>query len=558
MKFLIRLVIVLIIAIIVSLNLSEKIALANTINGQAISKNNQVNLYKSNNKQEKLDKQTDISLKNQEIDNEIKDSEALEIEYAKKGDLTDETRVTLNIVTLGVDNQKNTIVIQYGLILLQNLNKLYLQTGKKSYIKLIEETDYMLATVFNIEGELSDGEQYFNVAQNINYKYKIKVSEIDFIKSNYYYYQSNYKMAEQCATEGIKTGKNKKQDYISKSTQMMYLIKAEIKLGELSEAKKNLNYTKKFLNDNNMLAIQYYYYYGETYQDEKEWKKSINCYLKAYKYLKNQNLYLVKMSALDGLAVDYSEIGDYKNSCKYYKLYVVNATKFDKSKEKVNTTMLVSLDKNNPQNILNEIYMRNTRINNEILLILVLATIIVSLIFAYKYFKKLKNEKRLKKELDLDLLTRAYNRRYALNLINKYSKNKKQYTLAMVDVDDYKNVNDTYGHIFGDEVLVKITRTMIRVGGEKVSVIRYGGEEFLLIIENNDIEISYKIVENIRMAIESLEWIHGNTITISIGLIQSSEGNDILDVLDKADELLYKAKATGKNKTEYNKRKKEE
>lgn len=555
MKVLAKLVLITIITIIIILNFGTKLVFANTISGRGNVLNLGIEDKKGQNQEVKqikqMQKMAKLYLNQGDVDNAIKYLEKVEAEYNKLDDLNDASNTMLEIIRIGTQYQKYTVVVQYGLLALNNLNELYKETGEKKYIQSIEAIDYMMAIVFNMQGELSYGKEYFNVAQKINKQYNVNLINIYFIKSNYYYYQNDFNLAKEYVIEGMRANNNQKNK-LSKAAQLMYLTRAQTKLNELSQAKANLNYISKNLNnDSSIIKMQYYYDYAEIYEKEKEWHKSINYYLNVYKYLQDKNLYLANINVLENLAKDYSNIGDYKTSCKYYSLYVKAQVKLNKSKQMVNTTMLVNIYKNNPQNILNEIYIKKSKFHNQILSLFALLAIILGILFAWKYAKRLKNEKKLSEELDRDLLTRAYNRRYAINLINKFSKNKKQFSLAMIDIDNYKSVNDKYGHIFGDEVLVRITRTMRRVTGDKVSVTRYGGEEFLLIIESEDIEYSYKVVEIVRRAIESLDWAHGNVITISAGLSHYSEGKDVLELLDKADALLYRAKDRGKNRVEY-------
>lgn len=116
----------------------------------------------------------------------------------------------------------------------------------------------------------------------------------------------------------------------------------------------------------------------------------------------------------------------------------------------------------------------------------------------------------------------------------------------MMDLDNFKNVNDTYGHKKGDLVLKETAKIIMENIRENDIASRYGGEEFLIIF-NADIDAAFQIAERIRKRIE--EEILARTdvyITISGGVVELTKEKQ--DVIREADQLLYKAKRTGKNK----------
>ena len=127
--------------------------------------------------------------------------------------------------------------------------------------------------------------------------------------------------------------------------------------------------------------------------------------------------------------------------------------------------------------------------------------------------------------------------------------------LLMVDIDHFKKVNDTYGHLFGDKVIRAIAMTLkSKVRGED-SVARLGGEEFAVMLPETDIADARRVAEHIRQSIErgkirrldTQEQIGG--ITISIGIAAYTSGVSVVDLLDQADKALYVSKKTGRNRT---------
>lgn len=159
------------------------------------------------------------------------------------------------------------------------------------------------------------------------------------------------------------------------------------------------------------------------------------------------------------------------------------------------------------------------------------------------------------KEATVDPLTQAFNRK-ALNedlnsIIAAGDDKALNLILLMLDVDNFKGVNDCYGHITGDKVLqylVKLIKTVVRTTDK---IYRFGGEEFLIVLNRCQIDTALAISEKVRSAIAHNKLIsNGETIqlTVSIGVAVHQVG-DTLDVMvECADKALYKAKGCGKNK----------
>src|SRR5581483_10323874 len=126
-------------------------------------------------------------------------------------------------------------------------------------------------------------------------------------------------------------------------------------------------------------------------------------------------------------------------------------------------------------------------------------------------------------------------------------------SVAMADVDRFKLINDHYGHAIGDEVLKHVAHVLaaaVRVGD---AVIRFGGEEFLLVLPKVDLQTAWNIAERARAAVESSGVVAGGVAiraTISIGVAER-RGNESRDELIKrADQALYVAKDAGRNRIE--------
>ncbi|HCC07493.1 MAG TPA: hypothetical protein DEP72_04975 [Clostridiales bacterium] len=156
-----------------------------------------------------------------------------------------------------------------------------------------------------------------------------------------------------------------------------------------------------------------------------------------------------------------------------------------------------------------------------------------------------------------DNLTKAYNRTYMqkvfFKMLKEAEESKEPVAVSMFDIDHFKHVNDTYGHLFGDKVLKTVAKTVqAHVDKYNGIVIRYGGEEFLVLLPNKNSEQAYKIFESLREEIENTELVEGvvrTHITVSFGVTTYPELVTDKDmVVGSADNAVYKAKESGRNK----------
>lgn len=159
------------------------------------------------------------------------------------------------------------------------------------------------------------------------------------------------------------------------------------------------------------------------------------------------------------------------------------------------------------------------------------------------------------KEISItDKLTGLYNRHYldtALEDIQKMAKRHDiQYGLVILDIDDFKAVNDTYGHIVGDVILKEFSLLLKNSIRETDILGRWGGEEFLIIISHTSEESILTLANHIRKKIENNTFPKIKKMTASFGASLIKKGDKINSFIYKADSALFKAKAKGKNRVE--------
>ncbi len=133
------------------------------------------------------------------------------------------------------------------------------------------------------------------------------------------------------------------------------------------------------------------------------------------------------------------------------------------------------------------------------------------------------------------------------------SRYKNKLTLVMFDIDYFKSVNDTYGHQCGDYILKQISNAALQTFRKTDTVFRYGGEEFVVILTETDINQAIIPLERFRKTVQTLALNYQGqdvNVTVSIGACQlTSEMSSKEDFLQKTDEALYEAKNSGRNKT---------
>lgn len=130
----------------------------------------------------------------------------------------------------------------------------------------------------------------------------------------------------------------------------------------------------------------------------------------------------------------------------------------------------------------------------------------------------------------------------------KRRKDGLAYWLGVLDIDHFKAVNDNFGHLFGDDVLILVARQMQKViRGEKDLLYRYGGEEFVIILQAVDLEEAKKAFNRLRASIAEHTFPQVGTVTVSIGIVQITNQVGSSDIISQADQALYYVKEHGRN-----------
>ena len=165
-------------------------------------------------------------------------------------------------------------------------------------------------------------------------------------------------------------------------------------------------------------------------------------------------------------------------------------------------------------------------------------------------------QKSLEAEVEYDTLTGLMRKKFFDQRLQRLLKQQSSFALSVIDIDDFKAVNDTYGHPVGDKVLKEFATLLKESIRDDDLVARWGGEEFLLAIKIDDHEKALSRVESIRQRIDEHLFETIGHLTASFGVAWREEGDDVDSMLQRADKALYKAKDNGKNRVIFKKREK--
>lgn len=161
----------------------------------------------------------------------------------------------------------------------------------------------------------------------------------------------------------------------------------------------------------------------------------------------------------------------------------------------------------------------------------------------------------LTSQLMHDTLTQTLSRRFILETLGKqlaelYRQPEHQLGIALMDLDHFKQINDTYGHLVGDKILYEFSHVVSKRVREQDYFGRFGGEEFLLILTGIPAKESLVALNRIREAVELHSFKHEGKpvpLTVSMGFTMAQAGEKVDDLIDRADHALYQAKSAGRN-----------
>ena len=173
-------------------------------------------------------------------------------------------------------------------------------------------------------------------------------------------------------------------------------------------------------------------------------------------------------------------------------------------------------------------------------------------------FQLKEQQRELKLLASTDSMTKLYNRRYFYKItshtLSLAKRTNKHVSVVMLDIDNFKRVNDTYGHKVGDDVIIALANKLTSLQRKSDIIARFGGEEFVALLPNTDIEGAKLLAEKIRVAVmqnrialadkEELKF----TVSLGVSQVDTENEKDIDMALKRADDALYEAKEGGRNR----------
>ncbi|KPI54321.1 diguanylate cyclase [Clostridioides difficile] len=326
---------------------------------------------------------------------------------------------------------------------------------------------------------------------------------------------------------------------------MASIMKANAYIGknDTSKAKSSLARADSLIKSDKRVHIldkdmYYYMAVGNLEYKSENYDSASDNYKKSLEISTKRKLTQEKIKNLEKILNIYEKQGNVNAVNKYQKI-LINEYKENKSIRDSETSFYI-IDKVSNESALFE------KTKKEIKYYKILFTVIIIAILGSTF---LYNRLKYFKAQNLhDGLTNVYNRKSFDIMYEKYREKDNNFALVMIDIDNFKLINDNYGHKFGDIVIKGITNTISVMLEQEDKVFRYGGEEFSVLIRNKSGEEVVNIIDNIRIAIANKKWGEDVTVTISAGVAHIFDSKN---VLEEADKNLYKAKQLGRNKVVY-------
>jgi diguanylate cyclase (GGDEF)-like protein len=182
---------------------------------------------------------------------------------------------------------------------------------------------------------------------------------------------------------------------------------------------------------------------------------------------------------------------------------------------------------------------------------LVLIVTGITMLMISIFYLVMKKEEAINKYAMTDSLTGIYNRGtfidFSRKLLARQRREHSPVSLAMIDIDNFKDANDQFGHRVGDKVLGEIANVILDCIRDSDVIARYGGDELVLLLPDTELDVAECVLERIRFIVESTIFTKIKNITVSIGVHQIAPHETLDDAIMKADIALYRAKELGRN-----------
>lgn len=273
-----------------------------------------------------------------------------------------------------------------------------------------------------------------------------------------------------------------------------------------------------------------FFYEEKIFENQKNKNISNKIIEKIDQEMKNKNIFTNSKK---------ETVKSYKIDGKYYLVTAIALQNFDKSV----TTLVLSYNKND------SFYLVERNFWFSIFLANMLGAFLLILIALNN---KIKTSNIYRQKANTDNLTGLGNRHKFENdckILFSNPLTKDQIAIILIDIDFFKNVNDNFGHAIGDAVLIDFAKSLKNSLRSNDLIYRWGGEEFIVMLQTNEKNIAFNVAENLRKMIICTNFIHKIKLTFSCGIAVCEGEESISKIIERADKNLYIAKEQGRNKS---------
>ncbi len=394
--------------------------------------------------------------------------------------------------------------------------------------------------------------------------FQSKVGIVKFNLARLAYHEQQYMTAEKYLNEVVKLKMTLKENY-GLALSYMNLAQVKTQLGEAKQAINLLNQAIPMLRQmekNYRLAFAHLYL-AQAKHALHQHADADTAVLKSLSYADDHmpkkqrvQIYQAGLEILDGqvYAVRRQEI-----LSDYLPMQAAVTTAF-KQDLHARIEAEVVLSEEQRHNKLTAKLARSQEASNTLQKQWILVLLLLILILLYSVFKQIKVNKDKTLLADTDHLTGVFNRRYFYrvleNILHERPQSDQAMFLLLFDIDHFKTVNDQFGHTTGDWVLVEICRLIESLIEDNCGhFARIGGEEFALVCHFSGADVAKKFANSIRRQVSHYKWsnhpdMQGFKLTVSIGLTALEHGDSMQDLINRADQALYRAKSDGRNRVE--------
>lgn len=425
-----------------------------------------------------------------------------------------------------------------------------------------------IANVYFNTGQFKQAQRYYSELVEIDEQNDDKASLAVSLFNLGHVYASlkNYDYAERNFKHSLSISKT-----LDDKSGMAFTFKA---MGVNAQAQLNFDSAREYLNEallgfkainDDLQAAAVHRHLGDIAQDEQQYELAVQEYEAALPALANNNFSMALLRTYRGLSTAYEQLGNYEKAFTSHHVYTqLLKQQLEQQNKEATQRLQVQFetqqfsDENKRLELENESQQQELQHKQQLLkmqyLIIGLVVSILVLV-GILWWRSRIHAQHMKMLATTDELTDLLNRRAILEYGNNEWQRAKRFDrpfcCLLFDIDHFKSINDTFGHAAGDEVLKTISSTVKGSLRKTDAFGRFGGEEFLLVATETEIEQAEVLADRIRQKIEatSHDLITDRHVTVSIGVASMRNEPNLEDLIAHADLALYQAKESGRNKT---------